>query len=155
MLLQTLEPIIREHPFYRGLAEAHLKLIVECARTARFAEGEVLFREGDPADWFYLIREGLVAVEVNVPHGDRITLQTVGEGDVVGWSWLFPPYRWYFDAKALRPTQMLAFDGRCLRTKCEADHDLGYELIKRAADTLRERLDAARLQLLDMYAPRP
>ena len=96
-----------------------------------------------------------MAVEVNVPHGDRITLQTVGEGDVVGWSWLFPPYRWYFDAKALQPTQMLAFDGRCLRTKCDSDHDLGYELIKRAANTLRERLEAARLQLLDMYAPRP
>ena len=149
---QTLESVIREHPFYRGLEEAHLKLIIGCAKNARFEEGAVLFREGDPADWFYLIRKGLVAIQVNVPQRGLVTLQTVGEGEVVGWSWLFPPYRWHFHAKVLQPTLALAFDGACLRGKCEADHHLGYELMKRAAKIMRERLQAARLQLLDLYA---
>jgi CRP-like cAMP-binding protein len=147
----TLEPIIRKHPFFQGLDEPYLKLIIGCARNVRFDLDKAIFREGEPADRFYLIREGLVAVQVNVPGRGAMTLQTVGAGEVLGWSWLFAPYRWRFSARALQPTRALAFDGKCLRAKCERDHDLGYELLKRFSRTVTERLEATRLQLLDLY----
>ena len=153
-MIHTLEPIIREHPFFKELPDRYIKLVVSCAKNMRFDEGVVLFREGEEANQFYLIREGLVAVEVMVPQRGSTTLQTAGAGDVLGWSWLFPPYRWHFDARAQQPTRALAFDGKCLRTKCEADHDLGYEFLKRFSQIVTQRLEATRLQLLDMYATR-
>jgi CRP-like cAMP-binding protein len=152
MPLHTLEPIISEHPFFQGLPERYLKFVVGCAKNVRFDEGTVLLCEGDEANRFYLIREGLVALEVAVPQRGEVTLQTIGAGDVLGWSWLFPPYRSHFGARTLQATRALEFDGKCLRNKCEEDHDLGYELIKRAAGIMRERLRATRLQLLDLYA---
>jgi len=150
-MIQTLESIVNEHPFFKGLDEQYIKLVAGCAKNVRFSEGEIMFREGDPADQFYFIREGLVAVELLIPQRGYTTLQTVGEGDVLGWSWLMPPYRWRFGARTLQPTRALAFDGKCLRTKCEEDHDLGYELLKRFTFMVTERLEASRLQLLDMY----
>jgi len=151
MKTTTLEPIIREQPFFSGFEEKYLKLIVSCARNVRFDEGHVLFREGDAAEQFYLVREGMVAVEVMVPQKGLVTVQTVSEGDVLGWSWLFPPYLWHFDARIIRPTRALAFDGKCLRTKCDKDHDLGYELLKRFTHIVVDRLEATRLQLMDLY----
>jgi CRP/FNR family cyclic AMP-dependent transcriptional regulator len=151
MRTTTLEPIIRQHPFFAGFNDKHIKLITGCAKNVRFDEGHHLFREGDAADQFYVIREGMVAVHVLAPQTGFITVQTVGEGDVLGWSWLFPPHRWHFDARITRPTRALAFDGKCLRTKCDKDHDLGYELLKRFTRLVVERLEATRLQLLDLY----
>ena len=150
--MQTLEPVIKAHPFFQGLEERHLALVVGCARNERHEEGEVLFHEGDEAKWFYVIREGQLALEVFVPGRGPAVLQTLGSGEVLGTSWLFPPYRWQFDARVVSPARLLAFDGQCLRGKCEADHDLGYELAKRAAQIIMQRLSAARLQLLDLYA---
>lgn len=150
-MIQTLEGIVSEHPFFKGMEEEHIQLIVGCAKNVRFDEGEIVFHEGDPADQFYFIREGLVAVEMMIPQRGFRTLQTVGEGDVLGWSWLLPPHRWRFGARTLQPTRALAFDGKCLRAKCEEDHDLGYEMLKRFIDVISERLEATRLQLLDLY----
>jgi CRP/FNR family transcriptional regulator, cyclic AMP receptor protein len=150
-MIQTLEGIVSEHPFFKGLEERHIQLIVGCAKNVRFDEGEILFHEGDPADQFYFIREGLVAVELMIPQRGFATLQTVSEGEVLGWSWLLAPYRWRFGARTLQPTRALAFDGKCLRGKCEEDHDLGYELLKRFTNVVTERLEATRLQLLDLY----
>jgi CRP-like cAMP-binding protein len=150
-MIQTLEGIVSQHPFFKGLDERHIQLIVGCAKNVRFNEGEIVFREGDPADQFYFIREGLVAVELMIPNRGFTTLQTVGEGEVLGWSWLLAPYRWRFGARTLQPTRALAFDGKCLRGKCEEDHDLGYELLKRFTNVVTERLEATRLQLLDLY----
>jgi CRP/FNR family transcriptional regulator, cyclic AMP receptor protein len=150
-MIQTLEGIIGEHQFFKGLEERYIKLIGGCAKNVRFGEGEIVFREGDAADQFYFIREGLVAIELLIPQRGYTTLQTVGEGDVLGWSWLMPPYRWRFGARTLQPTRALSFDGKCLRNKCEEDHDLGYELLKRFTFVATERLEATRLQLLDLY----
>lgn len=150
-MIESLEPIIRNHIFFHGLEDRHIQFITSCARNVRFEENQIIFREGDPAERFYFIREGLVSVELTIPHKGSTTLQTVRDGDVLGWSWLTPPYRWHFDARALRPTRALDFDGECLRQKCEKDHDLGYEVLKRFANVVSERLDAARLQLLDLY----
>jgi CRP-like cAMP-binding protein len=128
-----------------------LKIVVGCASNVKFDQGEFVFREGGDADKFYLIRHGRIALEVFTTNKGPVTLQTLGEGEVVGWSWLIPPYHWHFDARAVELTRALALDGKCLRGKCDDDHSLGYELMKRFTHIMEERLQAARLQLLDLY----
>lgn len=149
--METLEPILAQHPFLKDLEPRHLQTIVGCAANVRFDAGQFIFREGEAAKHFYIIRHGKTALEIFVPGRGPVTIQTLGAGDVLGWSWLFPPYRWHFDARAIELTRAIALDGECLRGKCEADHDLGYELIKRFANVIVERLQATRLQLLDVY----
>jgi CRP-like cAMP-binding protein len=153
-MIHTLEPIIREHPFFKDLRDRDIKLVTGCAKNVRFDRDTVIFSEGSAANEFYLIREGLVGLELMVPRRAAARVQTVGAGDVLGWSWLFPPFQWHFDARAIEPTRALAFDGQCLRSKCEEDHDLGYEFLKRFSRIVTERLEATRLQLLDVYATR-
>lgn len=152
--MRTLEPIMAEHPFFCGLPDADRQLLVGCASNVVFPADDVIFREGEEADRFFLIRHGKVALEVYVPGHGAMTLQTLGEGEVLGWSWLVPPYRWRFDARAVELTRAIALDGLCLRQKCEEDPRLGYELLKRVAHVLSERLHATRLQLMDVYGPR-
>jgi CRP-like cAMP-binding protein len=149
--MDTLERILSGHPFFAGLAPSYLDLCVGCAANVRFAADEFVFHAGAEANEFYLIRAGRIAIEVAPPGRIPLVLQTLGEGDILGWSWLVPPYHWVFDARALEPTRAIALDGRCLRDKCEADHDLGYELLKRFAHIMEQGLQAARLQLLDVY----
>ena len=149
--MQTLEPILSEHPFLRGLDQPVLALLVGCASNVRFDTGQFLFREGQEADAFYIIREGRVSLEIHVPDRGPVMLSTVSAGGIVGWSWVFPPYRWHSDARALEPARAIALDGACLRRKCEETPSLGYELMKRFARVLDESLQASRLQLLDIY----
>ncbi len=149
--METLRPILAEHPFFRDLEERHLELIVGCASNVRFKAGDFVFRQGEEANEFYLIREGMVALEMFVTGRGPVTVQTLGEGEVLGWSWLVPPYRWMFDAHATEGTRAIALDGKCLRNKSEQDHDLGYQLLKRFATVVQENLDAARLQILNIY----
>jgi CRP-like cAMP-binding protein len=153
--METLEPILAKHPFLKGLEPRHLKILVGCASNVRFSAGQFLFHEGEEANEFYMIREGKVAVQIQGAERGPIIVQTIGEGEMLGWSWLIPPYRWRFDGRALELTRAIALDGKCLRTKSEEDHDLGYELLKRFAGIIVERLEAARLQLLDVYKARP
>jgi CRP/FNR family cyclic AMP-dependent transcriptional regulator len=152
--METLEPILAKHPFLKGLKPEHLKILVGCASNVRFNAGQFLFHEGEEANEFYMIREGKVAVQIQGAERGPIIVQTIGEGEVLGWSWLIPPYRWRFDVKALELTRAIALDGKCLRTKSEEDHDLGYQLLRRFAGIIVERLEAARLQLLDVYKAR-
>jgi CRP/FNR family transcriptional regulator, cyclic AMP receptor protein len=149
--MKTLDAEVGESPVFRGLPAAHLELIAGCGRNTGFEAGEYLFREGEQADTFYLLRHGRVTLETFVPGRGGLTVQTVDEGDVVGWSWLFPPYRWHFDARALDSVRAVAFDGACLRRKCDEDNSLGYELLGRFSPVMLERLQATRMQLLDVY----
>ena len=149
--METLERILSEHPFFKGLEEPYLQLLVGCASNVRFDAGEVIFREGEEANKFYLIRQGKVAVEMFAPSRGPIILQTLGEGEVLGWSWLVAPYRWRFDGRAVELTRAIALDGECLRGKCEEDHDLGYELMKRVSLVMEKLVQATRLQLADVY----
>ncbi len=149
--MEGLDRILREHRFFAGLEEGYLKLVVGCAKNMRFQVGEYLFREGGHADQFYLLREGRVAMEVSAPGRGAISFLTVGEGEVVGVSWLIPPYRWTYDGRAVTPVRAIALDAACLRGKCEADHHLGYEMMKRVVPILVQRLNATRLQALDVY----
>jgi CRP/FNR family cyclic AMP-dependent transcriptional regulator len=149
--METLEPILAEHPFIKGLEPHHVQLIVGCASNMRFDAGQFLFREGEEANQFYIIRKGKVALEIFSPEKGPIIIDTLGDGEVLGWSWLIPPYHWRFDARAVELTRAIALDGKCLRNKCEEDHDLAYELLKRFAHLMEERLEATRLQLMDIY----
>jgi len=149
--MRTLDQLIGAVPIFAGLAPEHLALITGCASNERFAAGEYLFREGAAADRFFLIRTGAVAIEVDAPGRGALVIETLHPGDVAGWSWLFEPYRWQLDARAREPAGVVAFDGLCLRGKCEADHELGYQLMRRFAASLTEALQATRLQLLDVY----
>ena len=149
--MESLEHLLKDHPVLRDLPDRHLSFLVGCARNIRFPAGTFLFREDEEADASYLLRAGRVALEIDVPGREVVRFETVGAGEVLGWSWLFPPYRWHFDARALEPTLALALDGTCLRTKCQADHDLGYELVTRFLYQIHQRLERSRLQLLDVY----
>ena len=152
--METLERIIAEHPFFAGLDHGFTKLMVSCASNVRFKGGEFIVKAGDPANTFYLIREGKVAVEVFAPQHKPIIVATLGVGEILGWSWLLPPFQWMFHAHAIDDIRAIALDGKCLRAKCEENHDLGYEVLKRFAQIMERRLEATRLQLLDVYAVR-
>ncbi len=153
--METLERLLREHPFLKTMEGRHLEFMAGCAANVRFAAGQFLFKEGDPADAAYLVREGRVALEIHAPGRGSTLFATIEGGQVFGWSWLFPPYRWYFDARAVEPVRAITFKGDCLRNKCEADHDLGYELLKRFLQEVDRNLERIRLQLLDVYRAHP
>lgn len=150
-MAENLARVLTEHSLFRGLDAAMTDAITGCASNVRFQADQEIFRAGAPANQFFLIRQGRVAIEIFVPGQGPLTIQTIGAGDVLGWSWLFPPYQWHFDARATEETLAIALDGQCLRGKCEADHDLGYELMKRFSAIMTARLQAARVQLLDLY----
>jgi CRP/FNR family transcriptional regulator, cyclic AMP receptor protein len=153
--MQTLELILAEHPFFKGLKPEYLQLVTGCASNVRFDTGMYIFHEGEEASQFYLIRQGKVALEIFAAQYGPITIETIEEGEVLGWSWIFPPYRWHFNGRVIEPTRAIALDGKCLRAKGEADHDLGYELMKRVAQIMMERLQATRLRLIDIYGDLP
>lgn len=148
--MEGLGRIVSEQPFFSGFSKDFLDLVSGCTKNVRFESGQYVLREGDAADAFYLIREGRVSLEITAP-GRTLTFQTLGEGEVVGVSWLVPPYRSDYDARALERTRALSIDAACLRAKCESDHDLGYELMKRFVPLLVQRLQNTRLQILDVY----
>jgi CRP/FNR family cyclic AMP-dependent transcriptional regulator len=151
MAVNTLERIVREHPFFAGLDDAFCTTLCGCAKNVRFEAGQFLFHHDGPADQLYLIRHGRVGLAVTVPGRGPVAFQTVREGEIVGVSCLIPPYRWTYDAKALELVRAIVVDATCLRDKCEADHDLGYEMMKRFVPVLVQRLQATRLQMLDVY----
>lgn len=149
--MKGLQDIISGLPLFKGIAPEYIELMAGCASNVRFGQGDFLFHEGDPADNFYLIRHGRVALDIFVPQRGPVTFETIHEGGVIGWSWLFPPYRRHSDARAIVLTRAVAFDGECLRAKCEEDKALGYEFLKRFGQVMVDRIRATRLQLLDVY----
>lgn len=149
--MKTMIDIVRDHPFVAGLEEEIIALIAGCAKNAVFKTGDYILHEGEAADQFYLIRDGTVALEMFAPGRGAITFLTLKDGDILGASWLVPPYRWNHDARAIETTRMVAFDCTCLRDKCEADHHVGYEMMKRFIPPLVERMKIARVQSADVY----
>ena len=149
--MQISTDILAAQPFLKGLSTQQLELLLESAISVEFKEGELIFEEGSPANRFYLLLSGEVALES--PSEERydergpIPIETIGAGSMLGWSWLFPPYYWHFDARAISPVKAIFFYGTRLRAQCENDHDLGYELMKRVTETFIERLQATRKQL--------
>jgi CRP-like cAMP-binding protein len=149
--METIGQILAKHPFFAEFQPEHVELVAGCARNCRFNAGEYLMREGDPADRFYLIRHGMVSLEVTTPGRPPVVVTTLREGEIVGASWLVPPYRSMFDARATELTRAIGINCTCLRAKCDADHDFGYEMMKGFLPVLTQRLQATRLQILDVY----
>ena len=139
------------HPFFEDLDPDLLKIFCASASHASYSADQMIYREGDEANQFLLIRQGKVAVELFSAQRGVLVIQTMGAGEILGWSWLFPPYRRRFDARALQDTAAFAWDGILLRQEAEASHRLGYELLKRFSKIVVERLQTTRLQLLDVY----
>lgn len=150
METETLERILREHPFFREMKESHLCSITENSTVERFEPEDIIFREGDPAQTFYLIRSGKVALQQMSYRIDPFTVITLNQGDIIGWSWLFPPYRWRLTAKALEVTRVIAVDGAELRARCDEDPNLGYELMKKFAEIIDRRFDAVTEHLVEV-----
>jgi CRP/FNR family transcriptional regulator, cyclic AMP receptor protein len=152
---RTVDALVLEAPTFAGLDSGHAAQLAGCAQMTGWDAGEMLFREGDPSDAFYVVRRGRVALEVFVPGRGTLTVETIETGEVVGWSWLFPPNRWHFDGRAVGSVRAIAVDGACLRKKCDDDPALGYDLMRRFSQVMLERLQATRLRLADLYgAPR-
>jgi CRP/FNR family transcriptional regulator, cyclic AMP receptor protein len=150
--MEGIDELIGAAPLFEGLRPDHLAVIAGCGQNMHAPAGSMLLREGEAADRFFLIRRGSVSLEVHAPGHGALRIETLHSGDFVGLSWLFPPYRWRLDGRALEPCELVAFDGACLRDKCEADHELGYGLMRRFVANAAERLQATRLQLLDVYS---
>ena len=149
--MDNLTNLIEQHPLLKDISDVHLAELAECANYQTFNAGHLIFREGAEADKCFLIQEGTVSLEIfNLERGN-ILVQTLGPGDVLGWSWLVSPYKWRFDAKALKTVKAIVLDGTLLRKKCSEDPSFGYELLKKFVLVLEQRLHATRLQLLEVY----
>jgi len=144
----ALELRVASHPFVHGLSDHHVQLLADCALAIQFKEGEIIFRKGEPANRFYLIEKGSVAVEGKMRDGTPVRIDTVHGGDLLGWSWLFEPYAWEFDARAIEPVTAIFFYGTILREYCNRDQTLGHELFKRMSKVMVRRLQAARAKLI-------
>jgi CRP/FNR family transcriptional regulator, cyclic AMP receptor protein len=149
--METIEDLLESHPFFAGLSPNAVELIAGCASNVHFGEGARIFDQGEPANQFYVIRHGRVALEVHSPAKGPMIIDTMDEGEVLGWSWLIPPYQYFADARAVTAVRATALDGACLRGKCEADPELGYQLLKRVTTVMYHRLQSTRVRLLDLY----
>jgi CRP-like cAMP-binding protein len=152
--MKTMADLIREHAFVAGMNEAQLETVAGCAKNVVFEPGAYIIREGQSADEFHLLRDGHVALEIYSPRRGTHVLQTLGANEILGASWIVPPYRWTSDARAVDRVRAFAFDAKCLRDKCEADPALGYALMKRFVPILVDRMSAARMQAMDLYGAR-
>jgi CRP/FNR family cyclic AMP-dependent transcriptional regulator len=145
------EPIatrVALHPFLAGMSPAQLAILTDCAMATYFKKGQTILREGEFANRFYLVESGKVVLESGAGFNKPMVVEIIGPGDLLGWSWMFPPYVWQFTARALEPTTAIFFYGTILREYCEKDHSLGYELFKRMSVVMMKRLQAARKQML-------
>ena len=147
--MKSLRETITEHPFFLGMKPEHLDVLVGCASETKLKPDQVLFREGEPASQFYLIEGGRIAIESRQLSSGSERVQTLGPGDVLGWSWLFPPFTWHFQARALEPARAIVLDGARLLVTAEKNREFGYELMKRVAHVVIRRLQATRKQLLE------
>ncbi len=147
----ALESSLRGHPFVHGLAEGHVKTLTAWAIEKRYQDGAYLWRQGDPAETFFLVRDGEISLGIAIPGEGRLHLETVTKGEVLGWSWMLPPYRWHFDARAVGPVRAFAFEAARLRRHCETDIQLHYELLVRLVPVISGRLDATRRKLVDLH----
>jgi CRP/FNR family transcriptional regulator, cyclic AMP receptor protein len=149
--METIKELLDSHPFFAGIGPSAVELIAGCASNVHFAEGDHIFQEGDPASLFYVIRHGRVALEAHSSAKGPLVIDTMDEGEVLGWSWLVAPYRYFFNARAVTPVSATAVDGTSLRGKCETDTELGYQLLKRVTAVMYDRLQSSRIRLLDLY----
>jgi len=151
-MIKTIKALLKDHRFLEDLPDTDLDLLAGCGKNIVVKAGTFVAHEGDPADFFYVIRKGKVAIEASAPGHGTAVLETLGSGEVLGWSWLFPPHRWTFDFHVVEDAHIVAMDAKCLRGKADADTAFGYRLMKALSRAMTERLRAARMQIMDVYA---
>lgn len=149
---ETMATRVALHPFLAGMNRGQLVLLTDCAVSVRFRSGDLILREGDHADRIYLIETGKVILESGKDHGKPVIVDTITAGDLLGWSWMFPPHVWQFTARAVEPTRAMFFAGAVLREYCERDHSLGYELLKRLTAVMNRRMQNARQKMLGVHS---
>jgi len=149
MSIEGLDRLLKEHPFFRDMDPKACETVAGCAANERFNTGEYVFREGGAANKFYLIRQGIVVLEIHVPGREPIIVDTLEDGDILGWAWLMPPFRWVYDARATKLTRLVSLDADCLRGKYQSDHTLAYELFKRFIPVMADRLAETRSRLIE------
>lgn len=149
--MKTIADELKDHPFFRDFSNEDLEFIAGCGKNIVFKEGEKVAEEGSNADMFYLIRHGRFAIETAVPGKPPLVCQTLVDGNICGWSWLFEPHEWTFDVTALEDTRVIALNGKCLREKIQSETRLGYLLLKKFSEVVANRLKHTRLQLMDIY----
>ncbi len=152
--MKSIKDILSNLSFFEGLSEDMLEYIAGCGSNMHFAPNEFIGKENDDADYLYIIRKGKVAVQINHPVKGPLTIATLQDGDIAGFSWIIPPYRLQFNLLALDHSSIVALDGKCMRGKCDEDHHLGYLLMKQSSAIMMKRLHDARIQLLDVYSAR-
>jgi CRP-like cAMP-binding protein len=153
MKIETMEEVLGSYPFFAGLSADAVQLMAGCASNVHFQADDYIFNEGEAASRFYVIRHGRVTLEIHSPARGALVIDTMNDGEVVGWSWLVPPYKYFCDARAVTPVSLTALDGACLRGKAEADPGLGYQLLKRVTAVMYQRLQSTRVRLFDHYGP--
>lgn len=153
MSRQSIDDYLSTHPFFSELEKTNKKFLSNAAQSLKIEEGEVLFRQGGSADKFYLLQSGEISVQVPALMGPALEIQKIRPGQILGWSWLIPPYRWNFQALALEDSELLEFDGSIILAHCEEDPAFGYALLKLFAALMSERLDKARQKMMDQWDP--
>ena len=149
---ENLKAILSKQPLLKGLRKKHLDLLAACAVAQERSEGEYLLKEGQSADYFFLIKQGRVSIELKGSYKKMTTIQTLDGGEILGWSWLIAPYRSHFSARAVRPASLLAFDAKRLRAEMKKDHDFGYEMLRRFSRLIAQRLEEALPQIISLYS---
>ena len=150
---QTIDAYLKSHALFEDLEDAFMQTLLNSASELQVKKGDLLFQQGKLADKFYILRTGLVSIQVPALVGPTLEIQSLGEDQVLGWSWLIPPYRWHFMARALEDSELIEFDGRALLAHSEEDPKFGFALLKRFAALMSERLDAARQKMMDQWNP--
>lgn len=151
-MIEVTTTVLASHPFVRGMRPDHVDTIGKAVTEVTFDPGQRIFQTGGHAGKFWLIQSGHVLLDLRMPDGDAMIVETAGIGDLLGWSWLFPPFSWTCGAVALRPVRALEFDAAAVRASCEADPALGAELTRRTAVVMARRLTAIRTRLLSVSA---
>jgi CRP-like cAMP-binding protein len=149
----NLDETLRQHPFFKAIDDRYVRELARSANTVLYHRGQFLLNMGEPAQ-FFLIVEGKVGIDIYSPQSGELRIQTIGNGEILGWSWIAPPYQSRFDAVALEETEAIALDGASLREMCDKDPVLGYALMKQIVGVFTARLEQTRLQLLDIYGVR-
>lgn len=152
--MRQLQDLLKGNPIFCDFPEEFVDDLKECAWEMEFQKDQYLFWTGQDAKYMYILRDGKVALQSYTAERGPIVIETMGDSDIVGWSWLFPPHKWHFDAMALEPTRALVLDGRCIEGKCAANHELGYQLMKRFSSVMLDRLNNTRIRMIDIYAKR-
>ena len=150
---KSIEQYLAGLNLFSGLDSSYLQFLADCARRREVDRGDVLFKQGTAAEHFYLLVKGSISVEVPAIEGPPVQLQRPDPGEVMGWSWLIPPYRWNFQARAVEPSEVIEFDGKAILERCEDDSAFGYEILKRFSALMSERLEFARRKMMDEWSP--